>query len=163
MRSLGHYFNPHKTLQDKIGLGGSSYELVYAIPAVVEYLGSGDGPSKWEGIIRHETELQETLLRYLTGRDDVIVWGERSSDARLRVPTISFTVRGWNSKELVESVEKETNFGFRFGTFYSVRLVTELLGLVGEGDAGVVRVSMVHYNTGNFLHLQTSLLIRVAN
>lgn len=165
MRSLGHYFNPHKTLQDKIALGGSSYELVYAIPAVVEYLSPGNGTSKWEGIVQQETKLQETLLRYLTTRDDVIVWGEPTSDARLRVPTISFTVRGWNSRELVERVEKETNFGFRFGSFYSVRLVTELLGLVGEGDAGVVRVSMVHYNTGKCHHAmyQAGYLNRSAN
>lgn len=52
------------------------------------------------------------------------------------------------SSEVVSAVEKESEgkFGFRCGTFYSVRLSTDVLGLDGEG---VVRVSMVHYNTGS--------------
>jgi hypothetical protein len=50
--------------------------------------------------------------------------------------------------ELVEAVERETGFGFRWGSFYSVRLAEEVLGV--EPVDGVVRVSMVHYNTGKF-------------
>jgi hypothetical protein len=66
------------------------------------------------------------------------------------VPTVSFTARGWVSRELVEAVEREGGglFGIRVGSFYSVRLVEEVLGL--EMGKGVVRVSMVHYNTGEF-------------
>jgi selenocysteine lyase/cysteine desulfurase len=149
MQSLGHYFNSHASLEDKIGLAGASYELVYAIPAVFDYIYPSDEPAKWEGIVHQEAELQKTLLEYLTGRKDVTIWGETSPDPALRVPTISFTVEGWNSKQLVEQVEKETNFGFRFGSFYSVRLVDEILGLGPDTTAGgVIRVSMVHYNTG---------------
>lgn len=146
MTSLGHYFNPHKTLDHKIGLAGSSYELVYAIPAVADYLTPAGGKSKWDGIVEQESLLAKTLLDYLNSRDDVAIWGEPSSDPNLRVPTISFTVKGWGSQELVETVENETNFGFRFGSFYSVRLLEEVLGL--DKEHGVVRVSMVHYNTG---------------
>ena len=47
----------------------------------------------------------------------------------------------------VEKVEKDSNFAFRWGSFYSNRLAHELLGL---GSDGVVRISMVHYNTGEF-------------
>lgn len=140
MRSLGHFFNPSKTLQDKIGLAGSTYELTSTIPRVVEYL---DG--KWDDIVANEVVLQSTLLAYLNGRDDVTVHGETSADRALRVPTVSFTVKGWDSKELVETVEKDTNFGFRWGAFYSNRLVNDFLG---RGPDGIVRVSMVHYNTG---------------
>lgn len=146
MTSLGHFFNPHKTLENKIGLAGSSYELVAAIPAVVEYLTPVDGKAKWAGVVEQERVLQKTLLDYLNGRDDVTVYGETNSDVALRVPTISFAVKGWGSQELVETVEKETEFGFRFGSFYSVRLVEDVLGLSNQD--GVVRVSMVHYNTG---------------
>jgi selenocysteine lyase/cysteine desulfurase len=66
------------------------------------------------------------------------------------VPTVSFTVRGWGARELVEAVEGESGgvFGIRAGSFYSVRLVEEVLGL--ERAKGVVRVSMVHHNTGEF-------------
>lgn len=60
------------------------------------------------------------------------------------MPTISFAVKGWGSRELVETVEKQSSFGFRWGHFYSKRLCDEILQ---AGDEGVVRVSMVHYNT----------------
>ena len=63
------------------------------------------------------------------------------------MPVISFTVRGRGSKSIVEGVEKRSNFGCRWGHFYSKRLVEEVLGL---GKEGVVRVSLVHYNTGEF-------------
>lgn len=140
MRSLGHFFNPHKTLENKLGLAGASYELLSGIPAVTSYLSD-----KWAGIVDQEYQLQKTLLDYLNGRDDVTVHGEKSADGKDRVPTVAFTVKGWNSQELVESVEQCSNFGFRWGAFYSNRLVNEFLGL---GKDGVVRVSMVHYNTG---------------
>lgn len=61
--------------------------------------------------------------------------------------TVSFTVKGRKSQDFVEAVDKATNgeLGIRWGSFYSVRLVEEFLGL---GKDGIVRVSMVHYNTG---------------
>ncbi|KAK3337083.1 pyridoxal phosphate-dependent transferase [Cercophora scortea] len=144
LQSLGHFFNPQATLEQKLALAGSSYELVSAIPAVVEYIGTGTTTTKWAGIVAQEHQLAEDLLSYLNARDDVTVWGETSADPALRVPTVSFTVKGRSSRQLVETVEKETNFGFRWGSFYSVRLVEQILGL---GEDGVVRVSMVHYNT----------------
>ena len=66
----------------------------------------------------------------------------------MRVPVISFTVRGRGSRGVVEGVEKRSGFGLRWGHFYSKRLVEEVLGV--EGGEGVVRVSLVHYNTGEF-------------
>lgn len=50
---------------------------------------------------------------------------------------------------MVEAVEGATNgeIGIRWGGFYSERLRKDVLGL--ESD-GVVRVSMVHYNSGEF-------------
>jgi selenocysteine lyase/cysteine desulfurase len=72
------------------------------------------------------------------------VIGSTSADSAVRVPTISFVVEGRNSREIVEQADKISNFGFRWGHFYSKRLCDEVLGLAPEG---VVRVSMVHYNT----------------
>ncbi|SPQ19310.1 1f052799-645f-40ff-b969-654c72592be9 [Thermothielavioides terrestris] len=140
LHSLGHFFNPHVTLENKLGLAGASYELVHALPAVTAYLAG-----KWAGIAAQEQRLQATLLDWLNARGDgVTVWGERSSDPAVRVPTVSFTVQGWSSRELVEAVEAESPFAFRWGAFYSNRLVKDVLGL---SDDGVVRVSLVHYNT----------------
>jgi selenocysteine lyase/cysteine desulfurase len=96
------------------------------------------------GVAAHEEKLQTVLLDFLNSRNDVIIYGESSSSSTIRVPTISFKVKGWNSRELVETTERISNFGFRWGHFYSYRLCDEILQV---GEEGVVRVSMVHYNT----------------
>jgi selenocysteine lyase/cysteine desulfurase len=114
------------------------------LPIVVDYLG-GDNPDQaFEQIAEHEGKLQKILLDFLTSRKDITVHGSTSSDSKERVPTISFTVEGVNSRELVEKVDAASNFGMRWGHFYSKRLCDEILQLKEEG---VCRVSMVHYNT----------------
>lgn len=117
-----------------------------SIPSVVDYFGSKP-KAAWKAIALHEERLQSILLEYLNGRDDVFVYGERSSDASLRLPIISFSINGQSSKEFVEKVEACSNFGIRWGHFYSKKLVDEVLQ---RRDDGVIRVSMVHYNTGEF-------------
>ncbi|KAJ0168642.1 putative cysteine desulfurase [Colletotrichum tanaceti] len=144
MHSLGHFFNPSDSLEGKLGLAGGSYELVSAVPRVLEYLGTPDSEG-WKGKIEQERLLQSTLLEYLNGRGDVTVYGETDAGTEQRVPTISFRVKGWGAKELVTAVEKETDFGFRWGHFYSYRLIKEILDL--DPADGIVRVSMVHYNS----------------
>ncbi|TQN73705.1 Cysteine desulfurase-like protein ustD [Colletotrichum shisoi] len=144
MRSLGHFFNPSDSLEGKLGLAGGSYELVSAVPRVLEYLGNPDSEG-WKGKIEQERLLQSTLLEYLNGRGDVTVYGETDAGTEHRVPTISFKVKGWGARELVTAVEKETDFGFRWGHFYSYRLIKEILDL--DPADGIVRVSMVHYNS----------------
>lgn len=144
MKPMAHYFNPTKSLSDKIGFAGSSYEAVQSIPHIVEYLGGKNPNPVWEAISKHESDLAKILLDFLNSRDDITVLGETTSDPTHRVPTISFVVNGKGSRWVVEEAEKISNYGFRFGHFYSKRLCDEVLGLEEEG---VVRVSMVHYNT----------------
>jgi len=147
MRSLGHFFKGGATLDEKLGLAGASYELLQAVPHVVEYFAGHSGG--WAGLVAHEHALQKTLLDYLTSKPDVFtVLGETTADPAARVPTVAFLVKGWKTQSLVETVEQATNFGFRWGAFYSNRLAHDLLDL--EQD-GVVRISMVHYNTGKFI------------
>ncbi|OTB02107.1 hypothetical protein M426DRAFT_205555 [Hypoxylon sp. CI-4A] len=179
MRTLGHFFNPHATLENKISLGmdicerglfsqipfswhlalvfffgawdtvlttniGSGYyELVQSIPAIVDYIGPPES-AHWTEIATYESVLQSTILEYLNAKPEITVFGETSTDGRLRLPTVSFKVEGWDSKELVETLERTTNFGFRWGAFYSNWLVNEFFKL---DESGVVRVSMAHYNT----------------
>ncbi|KAH5523506.1 hypothetical protein HBI52_058680 [Parastagonospora nodorum] len=139
VQPLAHFFNPTKTLEDKLGFAGSNYECVQAIPQITKYL---DGA--WDVIAEHEGKLQKILLDFLNSRPDVTIIGSTSADSKERVPTVSFTVKGVNSKQLIAEAEKISNYGFRWGHFYSKRLCDEVLGLEPEG---VVRVSMVHYNT----------------
>ncbi|TDZ21955.1 Cysteine desulfurase-like protein ustD [Colletotrichum orbiculare MAFF 240422] len=137
MRSLGHFFNPADTLEGKLGLAGGSYELVSAVPKVLDYLGTPADSDRWSGKIEQERLLQTTLLEYLVGRGDVTVYGEADAATERRVPTISFRVKGWGAKELVAAVEKDTDFGFRWGHFYSYRLLKDILGL--DPADGIVR------------------------
>ncbi|KAI0417963.1 aminotransferase class-V [Xylaria grammica] len=142
MRSLGHSFKKSVTLEDKIGLAGASYELLHGLSAVTSYLPSS--AASWARLISHEAALQQALLRYLAAREDVTVYGDVIGDPAARVATVSFRVAGWASRDVVAAVEAASPFGFRWGGFYSVRLAHGLLGL---DEDGVVRVSLVHYNS----------------
>jgi selenocysteine lyase/cysteine desulfurase len=146
--SLGHFFNPSSSLEHKLGLAGACYELTSSIPAIVDYFGS-DPTSSWKAIEEHEFLLQSTLLKYLNERKDVTIMGEEDADTKKRVSTISFVVKGMKSQDVVEKVDELSDgmMGIRWGGFYSVRLLEDVLGL---GKDGVIRVSMVHYNTGEF-------------
>ncbi len=145
MGSLGHYFHTGKDLSTKLNLAASSYELVAALPNIVSYF-SPNPQETWSAIEAHEEKLSSILLSYLRDKPSVTVYGEKSADKKLRVPVISFSIEGKSSREVVEAIESRSNFGCRWGHFYSKRMVDDLLGL--EGQDGVVRVSMVHYNTG---------------
>lgn len=141
MASLGHYFKDGTTLEDKLGLAAASYELVQSLPIVTDYL-AGQG---WPNLVKHEELIQEVLLKYLRSKPEVyVIQGVPECDATKRVPVISFTIKGRNPREVVEKVEGKSEFGFRWGHFYSKRLVDNVLHL---GEEGVVRVSLVHYNT----------------
>ena len=60
-----------------------------------------------------------------------------------RVPTVSFVREGMTSRDIALKANA-LGLGIRYGNFYSYRLC-EALGL--DVDDGVVRASMLHYNT----------------
>ena len=94
-------------------------------------------------VAKHEEQLADYLLFYLFGNPDVVVVGHTKSDKKLRVPTISFIHKKLKSSDIVEKVDPH-GIGIRFGDFYAKKLIQDL-GL--EKYDGVVRVSLVHYNT----------------
>ncbi|KAI4139860.1 MAG: hypothetical protein L6R39_006073 [Caloplaca ligustica] len=158
LTSLGHYFHtPADNLSTKLGLAAASYELVATIPSILAYFGP-DRTKTWSAIAAHEQRLQEVLLDYLNKREDIIIYSERSADSKLRVPVISFSVKGRSSKEVVDKVDACSDFGIRWGHFYSKRMVDDLLDLKTDG---VIRVSMVHYNTEQEIKELVSVLDRV--
>ena len=147
---LYHWFYGREKVPAKLEPGNPSYEAAWGAAGIVDYLealGGGTGRDAigrgFADIAAHEAVLAERLLGFLRSRNDVRVIGERSSDAAVRVPTISFKVNGRDSAEIVAQVDREP-IGIRYGDFHSRRLV-EALGLM-EGN-GVVRASMVHYNS----------------
>ena len=146
LQSLGHYFKSGKTLEEKLGLAGANYECVQAVPKVTEYLGA---PGAWDALSQREEEVQEVLLKFLRQKRDegkVVIYGEDSSDRKKRVPVISFRVEGRKSFDVIDQVEKQSKFGCRPGHFYSKRLIQEVLG-IEDPDDGIIRVSLLHYNT----------------
>jgi cysteine desulfurase family protein (TIGR01976 family) len=143
LNSLGHYFKTRSTLEEMLGLAAGNYECVQAVPPIIEYLDS----IGWEGISVQEEKLQETLLKYLRSKPDVIqIYGEPSSDRRLRIPVISFKVKGRRSFSITDAIEARSSYGCRSGHFYSKRLCETVLG-IPDGEDGVVRCSLLHYNT----------------
>lgn len=143
MQSLGHYFKPGNTMEEKLGLAAGNYECVQSIPQVIDYIEKVG----WGAVAEQEQEIQETLLSYLRSKPDQIkIYGEPSSDRTLRVPVISFRVRGQSSLGTIDAIEARSDFGCRNGHFYSKRLCEKVLG-ISDSDDGVVRCSLLHYNT----------------
>jgi cysteine desulfurase family protein (TIGR01976 family) len=122
----------------KLQPGHVPYELTHALPAVVDYLETLD----FADVAAHERALASALLDFLATMPTVRVLGERTVSPA-RVPTISFTVDGRHASEIVRAVDAQ-HIGIKHGDFYARRLV-DRLGLGPRG--GVVRVSMVHYNS----------------
>jgi selenocysteine lyase/cysteine desulfurase len=60
-----------------------------------------------------------------------------------RVPTVSFTLDGWNPREVAAALDKDGIYVWD-GNYYALA-VTERLGLEDKG--GMVRVGAAHYNT----------------
>ncbi|MGZ3441353.1 MAG: aminotransferase class V-fold PLP-dependent enzyme [Polyangia bacterium] len=138
LRGINHFFIGDDEVPYKLQPGHVTYELAHALPAVVAYLESLD----FDAVAAHERALSARLLDFLGGVRGVHVLGERTASAT-RVPTISFTVDGAHAGEIVRAVDAH-RIGIKHGDFYARRLV-DRLGLGARG--GVVRASMVHYNT----------------
>ena len=148
---LYHYFYGRDKVPMKLEPGNINYELAWGCTGIVDYfdaLGGGTGDRKaiiaaFEAVARHEEVLAKRLLDWLGPQNSIRIIGEKSPDRAMRVPTISFKVQGRDSASIVHALDA-SHIGIRHGDFHSRRLV-EALGLA-EGN-GVVRVSMVHYNT----------------
>jgi cysteine desulfurase family protein (TIGR01976 family) len=159
MPGINHFF-----LEDEIPYkfqpGNVNYELSYGLLGVTDYflrfakehgnkkaVKKGDIRSavafSYERFAPHEEELAARLLDFLNTRPNVRIIGRVEADRHVRVPTISFVVDGMNSSEIPPEVDKH-KIAIRYGDFYARRLI-EKLGLAPRD--GVIRVSMVHYNT----------------
>lgn len=144
----------------KIEAGTFIYENVAGMDAAIQYLESlgrsfagrepGDRSSRrmllcsaFEAIRDYESSLSIALLRVLKecGASAYGVTDENRMNER--VPTVSFTLPNIPPARVTEELAKRS-IGVRDGHMYSPRL-TKRLGL--STDSGVVRASLVHYNT----------------
>jgi cysteine desulfurase family protein (TIGR01976 family) len=147
---------------DKLEAGTYAYENVAGMAAAIAYLedvGRGyldrvgvpaEGVARsvmvraaMHTIAEYERTLSSALLDAVDGIPGVTVHGV-TDRARLheRVPTLCFSVAGVESSAIADGLAAR-DIGVRSGHMYSPRLM-KCLGLM---PAGVVRASLVHYNT----------------
>ncbi|WP_395376982.1 cysteine desulfurase-like protein [Marinicella sp. W31] len=154
MPGINHGFI--KTVPYKLQPGNFNFELTYALPAIMDYLMDLGGSTQpavnkrrdgllagYAAIAHYEEKLAGQLLDYLNDHPKVRIIGCPQADKQLRVSTISFVHRSLSSQDIVTRMDTY-NIGIRYGDFYAVELIDDL-GL--REKEGVVRVSLVHYNT----------------
>lgn len=155
---INHYFIDGPDIPYKFQPGNVNFELSYGMLGLCDYLSNlalFHDANAIEQSVRHrmvqafelisayEAVLGDRLLRYLVTKPNVRIIGLPHADQNQRVPTISFVVNGVDSATIPLQVDPY-RIGIRYGDFYAKRLIQDL-ELVQQN--GVVRVSMVHYNT----------------
>jgi len=93
----------------------------------------------------HEENIANPILDYISNRKNFNLIGKDKIQNKNRAPTISFTVKGKTSKE-ISDILVNNNIATRNDNFYAWRCLKHL-GI--DTLDGVVRLSMVHYNSLN--------------
>ncbi|MEZ4362862.1 MAG: cysteine desulfurase-like protein [Kofleriaceae bacterium] len=133
----------------KLQPGNLNFELTYSLLGLYQYLAGFGGPARaFADFAEHEEALTGRLLERLAELPGVTLHGERDPARDRRVSTVSFSVAGRAPAEIVSAVD-EHKIGIRHGDFYARALARALAEAAGQPDpaAGVIRVSMAHYNT----------------
>jgi len=149
-----HYFVPRGEVPYKFELGGTSHEGCSGLLELGEYLKFLSRVPQDRVVDRQividafevmtlcEIPLQERMIGYLLDKPGVSLVGPEESD-RSRVGTISFLHDRFPSRAIAKAAHAR-NIGIRSGHMYAHRLCK---ALDIDPDDGVVRISLVHYNT----------------
>lgn len=152
-----HFFIPNEDTSMKLNPGGPNHEFTASLSGITEYFdtvhahhfpGSNADLHERFGacfdlIMRHEEEMAAKFVDFLHSKPNVRIVGRATSAGDQRVPTFSFVVDGRDSAEFPRHLAGH-DIGIRAGHFYAKRLI-DALGL--DKQNGVVRASMVHYNS----------------
>jgi selenocysteine lyase/cysteine desulfurase len=154
---INHYFIGENEIPYKLQPGSMNYEMSWGSTGIIEYF--KDIYSRHFGerdlflhekmkmvfslIAFHEETLIKPLMGFLENREGVKIIGEKVFDKNVRVPTVSFVSEKFKSSEVPPLVDPH-KIGIRWGDFYARRLMDDLNLTMKDG---VVRISMVHYNT----------------
>ena len=153
-----HFFIGEDDIPLKLNPGGPNHELTAALVGVADYFDAlaahhlGEPPHTFQARVAavyglfadHEEKLAARFLEFVTSKPNVRLLGRTAAKAALRAPTFSFTVDGRPSAEIPTLLEA-AKVAIGQGNFYAPRLL-RALGVADPSD-GVVRASMVHYNT----------------
>ena len=110
-----------------------------------------------ELISNHEEQIANPLLEYLNSRNDIKLIGKNKIENKNRAPTIAFTFVNQSSKKISDQLVKN-GIATRNDNFYAWRCL-KALGI--DVDDGVVRTSMVHYNTREDVEKLISVLKKI--
>ncbi|MEM7305274.1 MAG: cysteine desulfurase-like protein [Planctomycetota bacterium] len=154
LRSQNHFFFAESDVPDKLEPGAPTHELAASLRGIVDYLTSLDDgdPGRsvherlnraFELIAETESAVAAPLLSFLDEHPRVRIIGSADPGSAHRAPTIAFAVEGRKASEIPPLLD-ERKLAARWGHFYAYRLI-EALDLL-EHD-GVIRTSLVHYNT----------------
>ena len=94
-------------------------------------------------LYRHEKSLAEPILDYLAQQTNIRLLGKTSVRDDDRAATIAFVPLKQSSEHLTATLQ-EAGIGTEYGDFYAPRL---LEGVGIDPASGVVRLSLLHYNT----------------
>ncbi len=152
----------------KIEAGTFIYENVAGMDAAVKYLETlgasirGSASSRRDNVVKamntirtYEGSLSLEFLRVLKDAGATIYGVHEEKRLQERVPTFCFNL-GATQPAIVTETLARAGFGIRDGHMYTPRLMKRL-GLAL--DSGVVRVSLVHYNTVEEIHRFGNVLL----
>jgi len=142
----------------KLNPGGPNHEFTAALVGIADYFEAIAGhhltepPNTFKarvdamfGLMEAQEEtLAERFVDYVTSKPNVRLFGPKTGEAALRVPVFSFTAKDRSSAEISAQLAT-SGVAIGQGDFYAPRLL-QALGIPDTND-GVLRASMVHYNT----------------
>ncbi|MEM7287089.1 MAG: aminotransferase class V-fold PLP-dependent enzyme [Actinomycetota bacterium] len=152
----GHYFN-ESSLGARLVPAGPDHAEIGASAGIMTYYDDvwahhhdappADDVALVRGVFdlftAHEEQLMRPLVDFVAASEDLSLVGTPSTSHADRAPTIAFHSAGRSSQEIYDAlIAAKVSCGH--GHFYAHRLVSAL-GL--DPEDGVVRISMVHYNT----------------
>lgn len=98
----------------------------------------------FELIEAHESHLSSIFLNFLRSHSQIKLIGKPVADTTQRQPTFSFTISGSRANRDWVAEFANQKIAIQSGCFYAWRCI-KALGL--DTESGVIRVSLVHYNT----------------
>jgi cysteine desulfurase family protein (TIGR01976 family) len=154
----GHYFNADKP-HYRMNPAGPLHAEIAALEGIGEYLETlydrHFGPADigrhqkarrmFDLFAEHEAHLANRVLQALTDLPGVRIIGQSHAEPGTRAATISLVVQNRKSSDIVGRLV-ERRLAVRNGHFYALRCL-QALGIDDPEHEGVVRISLVHYNS----------------
>ena len=155
-RNQNHFFH-EGIIPTILNPGGLNYESVASLAGIVDYFeavhdhhfGAGENALRdrlakvFALFAAQEEQLARPLIDFLIAQPKVRLVGQANAERSRRMPTISFTIAGRSALEVAAALA-EKSLAIGHGHYYGHRCV-EALGC--DPEDGVIRVSMVHYNS----------------